>query len=111
MHRSEYMEADFSGEDWRATMRRLHRAYYGQYVTPEITNMVVRHFGRDALVASKDEHFNDLALRRWDRLLPALQRVGGLLAALRANGDGGITACAGVCILKEAASQVRDGVA
>jgi len=90
--RSEYME----------NSSELHEKYYGQFVTPEILNMVVSRFGIDELklVYSADKYFNQIPLGQWDRLtnlLPAYVNAG-----LKNVGDYG-TLANHVCILKAAA--------
>lgn len=81
-----------------------HREYYGQFVTPTIFDMVCRYIGIKRIMASKDpENFNDIPLYLWDNL------AGGYLQrdALKEAGDGP-SLSSGVCILKEAARQLKE---
>lgn len=79
-----------------------HREYYAQFVTPAIRAEVLRSITRPVLLASKDEHLNDIPLQRWDNLSfinrPAL--------AIDEGGQRVYSLAGGVCILKEAARQV-----
>lgn len=45
-----------------------HERYYSQFVSERITEMVVSHIGAETLAASRDPHFNDIPLKKWDRL-------------------------------------------
>ena len=75
--------------------------------------MTAAHFARlkgliDKIKASQDPHFNDIELSVWDHLsLPVPMESNTLL---RKCGDYPTLAGA-VCILKEAAQQVREGSA
>jgi hypothetical protein len=90
----------------RTKQQAAHRAYYAQFVTPA-------HFTRlkslaDRIKASKDRHFNNIDLKVWDRLsLPIPMESNSLLLKC---GDFPTLAGA-VCILKEAAQQIREGSA
>lgn len=77
-----------------------HRRYYGQFVNDRTIAFVVQSIGRDALLASRDEHLNDISLRKWDMLVPIIP----LAASLEDAGDY-LTIGNGVCIAKEAARQ------
>lgn len=85
-----------------------HRDYYAQFVTEYILRMVRDVIGMDTLKASRDEHFNDIQLHRWDHLSEALK---GSLAIANEYGDGKkyYSLGNGVCILKEAARQLLEG--
>ena len=45
-----------------------HHDYYKQFVTKGIIDYVKRAIGKDKILNSKDEHFNDIPLRLWDNL-------------------------------------------
>lgn len=99
MTRAEYLN---SGGDREAAFR----AYYGQFITPQIIARVGRLIGVDVIKHSRDKDgaFNDIPLSRWDAIpIPA-----GTNAMLRAKGDY-LTAAGWVCIAKEAARQIREG--
>ena len=65
--------------------------YYGQFVTQQTKNTVTSNISVNRLLASTDEHLNDIPLIEWDRMH-------GLL--------GGNSLCETVCIAKEAARQI-----
>ena len=44
-----------------------HQKYYGQMVTQSIIQSVVSSIGVDKILDSKDEHFNDIPLSKWDK--------------------------------------------
>lgn len=77
-----------------------HREYYGQFVTEHIKNTVVRLIGMKKLMASKDEHLNDIPLTLWDNLPFHLSPE-----LLKRTGDQR-TLCVHVCVMKEAARQI-----
>ena len=84
--------------------KTAHRAYYAQFVTPA-------HFSRlksltDRIKCSRDPHFNDIELRIWDRLAVPVPAE-----SARIMGECGDfpTLAGAVCILKEAAQQIREG--
>jgi len=45
-----------------------HRAYYAQFVSPNIKEVVRSNIGIKALLASRVPAFNDIPLERWDEL-------------------------------------------
>lgn len=78
-----------------------HREYYAQFVNDSIRAIVKEAIPE--IFRSKDEHFNDISLRRWDMLVSFIPYpVAGKLKEL---GDY-MTLAGGVCILKEAARQL-----
>ena len=94
-----------------------HREYYAQFITPEIERVLLARIGRKAIMASTDEHFNDIPLRKWDAITgytmhntrqPNTYGAGAMLRA--ANGPaGGVSHSDVVCTLKECAKQIREG--
>ena len=44
-----------------------HQRYYGQMLNTDIIGSVVRSIGVDRILDSKDEHFNDIPLNKWDQ--------------------------------------------
>lgn len=105
MHRSEYIGTEFKSHEH---MVQLHRTYYSQFVTDEIKQLLLRHITRQEIEQSTDRVFNDIPLRLWDALVPNLPR--SVEEQLREQGDC-LTLCSGVCILKEAAQQIRESTA
>jgi hypothetical protein len=70
-----------------------HREYYAQFVTEPIKAIVNHNLGNE-IIASNDEHFNDIPLCKWDNLSSHVS-----------TGD---SLCAKVCILKECAKQIKE---
>jgi len=103
MLRSEYM-APYVDD---ATATRRHREYYGQFVTDKIKALVLRSLGLSTLLKSvnKDGCFNDIQLKHWDAMVHNLPA--NVVTQLVACGDG-LSLGTGVCILKEAARQIRE---
>jgi hypothetical protein len=108
MTRSEYMA--------NSQQPGAFRAYHAQFVTPEVTQAVLRSIGLARILASKDPHLNDIPLHLWDRIIgfrdtmragTSLDTTLGCAAALRAAGD--FPSCGVlVCIMKEAARQIQE---
>jgi hypothetical protein len=99
-------KAEYMANANRIGREAAHRAYYAQFVTPahfsRLKNLTV------SIETSKDPHFNDIDLRVRDRLsLPVPMKSNTLLHKC---GDYP-TLCGAVCILKEAAQQIREGSA
>ena len=45
-----------------------HGQFYAQFVTPEHKLKVIQHVGLSTLLASTDEHLNDIPLKIWDQI-------------------------------------------
>ena len=84
------------------TGKCTHEVYYGQLVTQGMTDHIARAIPQ-ALAKSTDPVFNDIPLSTWDRL----GMVYGLRDEFKALGDFK-TSAGMVCVLKEAARQVRE---
>lgn len=89
-----------------------HREYYAQFVTEEVKRLV--HRFHKAIVKSEDPHFNDIPLQDWDRLSDTT-RLSINKEIWRAAESPSLpknsypwSLCANVCILKEAAQQIRE---
>ena len=80
-----------------------HREYFAQFTTPGTIALVKRGIGVKRILASHDPHFNDIPLREWDALVPRAPGSGRFAAAGEQY-----TLAAGVCLLKEAAQQIKD---
>ena len=80
--RDEYMAGECS-----------HEEYYGKFVTGYLLQVVSDSIGIDRLKASTDEHFNDIPLEEWDKLVP--------FTGTNSMGHG-------VCVLKETARQLLE---
>lgn len=78
-----------------------HRKYYGQFVTDGTKYRVLSGIGLDKILASTNEHFNDIPLHLWDKLTHQLPGS----SKFKDAGDY-YTLANGVCLLKEAARQI-----
>lgn len=107
--RSEYMDSLPKYGTPESTA--AHRAYYAQFVNHHVRNLVLARIGMDRLLASHDEHFNDIPLAVWDSFWvshnPSMHIVppSSVAALLREAGESN-SASTGTCILKEAARQL-----
>lgn len=88
--RHEYVTGKFS-----------HREYYAQFVTSRIKAIVTQQITLEKLLASTDEHLNDIPMSLWDRL-PSQEIP---VHKMRQCGDY-LTSSGEVCIFKEAAQQI-----
>lgn len=96
----------------------LHRQYFGQFVNENVKRAVLHAIGKEALLASTDEHLNDIPMKHWDRLSGFAFRGSEMvmrptniepidIKLLRETGEG--VSCASlVCIYKEAGKQIRE---
>ena len=82
--------------------RATFAEYYGQFVTPGLRAAVVRLIGEQQLLASTDEHLNDIPLAHWDMLHGLVQICCGRKLA-EANGNSGVSLSDCVCVAKQAA--------
>ncbi len=84
-----------------------HEQYYAQFVTPQIKAIVQARIGLVSILASANPHFNDIQLARWDGLSEGMRHF---LAVPNEYGDGKryYSLAGGVCILKEAARQLKE---
>lgn len=79
-----------------------YEEYYAQFVNDNVKLMVKDHIGINVILNSKDEHFNDIPLKKWDLIgLPY-----GIRDLLKEAGDF-YTLAGQVCILKAAARQIK----
>ena len=89
--------------------KREHRAYYAQFVTPAHFARLKRRAGLiDRIKSSQDPYFNDIELTLWDTMAAPVPAESASL--MRECGDYP-TLGGAVCILKEAARQIREGSA
>ncbi len=70
-----------------------HRKYYAQFVTQGTRELVALQIGRVRILESTCDHFNDIPLKLWDSMQ-------GWMSASSLG--------TAVCILKEAAQQIRE---
>ena len=83
-----------------------HDEYYSQFVGDEVIHLVKRGIGEENIKNSIDPHFNDIPLRRWDRLSSALRLQAGKAVGM-ANGTGGVSLSDMVCVAKAAARMIK----
>ena len=83
-----------------------HREYYSQFVNEGVRLAVNHKFGQ-RIHQSKDPHFNDIPLHMWDSL--GLSYLSYFAAKNRTiNGENAASKSDVVCMLKEAAQQIRE---
>lgn len=102
MTHEEYLDLSRTGDSLAA----FHQ-YYGQFVTPYVTELVRARIGEDRIKASKDVHFNDIPLKLWDELVPCVRHA----VSVRnedINGTRAVSICECVCTLKTAAHIIRN---
>ena len=78
-----------------------HDEYYSQFVNAHTKSIVTCAFSMKQLKGSKDEHFNDIPLTKWDSLVPLLY-VSGLMEDCKDS----LTTAGGVCILTQATKHI-----
>ena len=76
-----------------------HREYYAQFVNGQTKGCVLNRIGFEKLLSSRDEHFNDIPLERWDTCGCCVNHD-----LMREAGDY-LTLASSNCIKKEAARQ------
>ena len=81
-----------------------HREYYSQFVGESIIKLVENGIGIKTILASTDPHLNDIPLKKWDVLAEHFKYMH---LKLKEAGDY-LTLAGSVCILKEAAKQIRN---
>jgi len=95
----------FTAEDYRkgrCTSKEFHR----QFVDETVLKIVAVGIGERAIKKSKDRYFNDIEIRQWDLIAPAVERH----VKTKAKELGAFVSIALlVCIEKEAAEQIRSG--
>lgn len=92
----------FTRKDYM-TDKCTHAEYYGQLVTQGMKDHITRAIPQ-SLARSTDPHFNDISLATWDRIGSMYHGLGPEFKKL-----GDFMSSAGlVCVLKEAARQVKD---
>ena len=97
MTREEYLDA--------SEQKDAHRVYYAQFVDGRVRGLVANAIGLEPIRGSKDPHFNDIPLKRWDALVSRLPST--VPTEMKRLGDF-LTLAGGVCVLKEAAQQLRE---
>lgn len=102
MTRKEYLDLSRLGNGIEA----FHQ-YYSQFVTPYVTEVVRMGIGEDIIRASKDVHFNDIPIKRWDELIPRVRHDISVRNE-KLNGTRCVSVCECVCTMKTAAHIIRN---
>lgn len=70
-------------KDYIQAGKNLHRAYYAQFITPEMEDMILKNIGLDRLMSSIDKNLNDIDLSLWDSMMFSLynKRTGKKVAS------------------------------
>lgn len=76
--------------------------YYSQFASLAVQQLVARQIGKGRIKNSTDPHLNDIPLKEWDALAPAVHAICGRKLA-EANGSGGVSLSDCVCTAKVAA--------
>lgn len=97
--RSQYLNGEVS-----------HSEYFRQFVTSNVLAVVRNRIGEADIKASKDEHFNDIPLQRWDAIIGfngarPMSSLG--LSSLFNEAGEWATAAVLVCVMKQAAEMIR----
>ena len=79
-----------------------HREYYAQFVNESAKRLVRHYIGISRILDSQDEGFNDIPLALWGEIPFTGPRL-----TLEVAGDYP-TVAGGICILKEAAQQIKE---
>lgn len=88
-----------------------HQAYYGQFVTPAVIDLVRTYIGEDKIKKSTDPHFNDIPLRHWDAMSGQIgYLVGHLLGEANGSTRGAYSLSDTVCVAKEAARMIKEAL-
>ena len=89
-----------------------HQTYYGQFAFASVLWLIRTHIGEEHILASQDEHFNDIPLLKWDALasgVPSrLVSLSNMFTQDEANAVPSVSLSDQVCILKAAARIVKD---
>jgi len=85
-----------------------HREYHSQFVNESIIKLVEDGIGIKTILASTVPHLNDIPLKKWDALAEHFKYM-HLSAKLKEAGDY-LTLAGSVCILKEAAKQIKERI-
>lgn len=92
-----------------------HSEYYAQFVTEGVIRCVAQAIGKDRIMASRDNHFNDIPLKQWDSLNGAMKSLCNQKAKKEAepikdNPHAFMWSLSdAVCIAKEAARIIKEG--
>lgn len=77
-----------------------HHEYYSQFVTDAVLERIKTSIGVETILESKDEHLNDIPLRRWDNIRVMFYPC---VSAIIKEANEGFAPATNVCIGKTAA--------
>jgi len=80
-----------------------YNEYYSQFVTESLIKYVVKCIGSEKIINSTDEHFNDIPLQYWDRLIGFNYTNGGAFKEANNQTQLRYTLSDNVCLTKHAA--------
>jgi hypothetical protein len=89
-----------------------HQTYYAQFVSDSVINLIGSRIGKECILASTNEHFNDIPLSKWDGLallVPArLVSLSNMFTQAESTAVPSVSLSDKVCILKAAAQTIRN---
>ena len=90
-----------------------HDEYHSQFCTPAVIAHVRRAIGEEKIKESRDVHFNDIPLRKWDALEPIMRLLSkrAMLQAAPVDSKPNQyfwSQSDGVCIAKQAARIIKE---
>jgi len=83
-----------------------HQEYYAQFVDNEMKRGLTAYISMERILSSKKENFSDIPLKKWDSASYIVTTIENH-KRMKEAGDY-LTPAGIVCILKEAARQIRD---
>jgi hypothetical protein len=105
-------------QQYMTDSEHLFQPFISQFVNENVKMRVLAYIGKEALLNSKDEHLNDIPMKKWDYLTgfsfsthtgEMLQRPYTIepidIKLLKETGEG-VSSATLVCIYKEAARQL-----
>jgi len=91
-----------------------HQEYYEQFVTPEVIGAVLMRIGKQAILNSRDPHFNDIHLHKWGEAGTEMYRGVALSNMFTQNPETAVPSLSlsdKVCVEKAAARMIRESEA
>jgi hypothetical protein len=113
------MEKTMTRKEYMENSPDLHHKYYLQFAKPSAYSLVLRTIGKEAILASKDKHLNDIPLNKWDSLSGFVFRGSEMVVKPRyipdfidgkklKEAEEGYSCSTGVCILKAVAKEIKN---
>lgn len=111
------MKTTMTRKEYMKDSSNLHHEYYLQFANKCTKTVILNSIGEKALMASKDEHLNDIPMKKWDKLAGYVFR--GSTAVVIPHflphwidceklkeAKEGFSCSTGVCILKAVAKEI-----